>query len=75
MNDLGFIPSLADSIEEYKTLVNSIKNHRLPAAVTGLAGIHKNHFTAALSRTLGRKTSHRMKRKRCVSVTTSPRWA
>ena len=55
MNDLGFIPSLADSIEEYKTLVNSIKNHRLPAAVTGLAGIHKNHFTAALSRTLGRK--------------------
>ena len=55
MNDLGFIPSLADSIEEYKTLVSSIKNHRLPAAVTGLAGIHKNHITAALSRTLGRK--------------------
>ena len=55
MNDLGFIPSLADSIEEYKTLVSSIKNHRLPAAVTGLAGIHKHHFTAALSRTLGRK--------------------
>ena len=55
MENLGFIPSLADSIEEYTSLVNSIKNHRLPTAVTGLAGIHKNHFTAALSRTLGRK--------------------
>ena len=55
MDHLGFVPSLADSIEEFKTLVNSIKNHRLPASVTGLAGIHKNHFTAALSRALGRK--------------------
>ena len=55
MNHLGFIPSLADSIEEYKALVNSIKNHRLPAAVTGLAGIHKNHITAALCRTFNRK--------------------
>ena len=55
MDHLTFIPSLADGIEEYKTLVSSIKNHRLPAAVTGLASIHKNHFTAALCRTLGRK--------------------
>ena len=55
MDYLTFIPSLADGIEEYKTLVSSIKNHRLPAAVTGLASIHKNHFTAALCRTLGRK--------------------
>ena len=55
MNNLSFVPSLADAIEEYKSLLNSIKNHRLPAAVTGLAGIHKNHFTAALGRSLGRK--------------------
>ena len=55
MNNLGFVPSLADSIGEFKALISSIKNHRLPAAVTGLAGIHKNHFTAALNRTLGRK--------------------
>ena len=55
MNNLSFVPSIAESTEEYKSLVNSIKNHRLPAAVTGLAAIHKNHFTAALSRTLKRK--------------------
>ena len=55
MNNLSFVPSIAESMEEYKSLVNSIKNHRLPAAVTGLAAIHKNHFTAALSRTLKRK--------------------
>ncbi len=55
MDHLSFIPSILDSLEEYKSLVNSIKNHRLPAAVTGLAGIHKNHFTAALSRSLARK--------------------
>ena len=55
MNNLSFVPSIAESMEEYKSLVNSIKNHRLPAAVTGLAAIHKNHFTAALSSTLKRK--------------------
>ena len=55
MNNLSFVPSIAESTEEYKSLVNSIKNHRLPAAVTGLAAIHKNHFTAALSSTLKRK--------------------
>ena len=55
MSNLAFIPYLAKSLEEYRTLVNSINHHRLPAAVTGLAGIHKNHFTAALGRTLGRK--------------------
>ena len=32
MNNLSFVPSLADAIEEYKSLLNSIKNHRLPAA-------------------------------------------
>ena len=52
---LDFIPSLLDGLEEYKSLVYNITHHRLPAAVTGLASIHKNHFTAALSRSLGRK--------------------
>ncbi len=55
MDDLQFIPSLLDSLEDFNHLVGSIQQHRLPAAVTGLASIHKNHFTAALSRTLGRK--------------------
>lgn len=55
MDCLKFIPSILDSLEEYKTLIHSIKCHRLPAAVTGLASIHKNQFTAAISRTLGRK--------------------
>ena len=55
MDNLQFIPSLLDSLEDYRNLVGSIKNHRLPAAVTGLASIHKNHFTAALSKALGRK--------------------
>ena len=55
MDDLQFIPSLLDTLEDYKSLVSNIKNHRLPAAVTGLATIHKIHFTSALSRTLGRK--------------------
>ncbi|MBQ1441909.1 MAG: transcription-repair coupling factor [Clostridia bacterium] len=55
MNNLGFVPSIAEMMEEYKSLINSIKNHRLPAAITGLAGIHKNHFTAAISKSLGRK--------------------
>lgn len=55
METLAFLPSLLDGLEEYKTLVNHIKHHRLPAAVTGLAAIHKNQFTAALSHSLGRK--------------------
>ncbi len=55
METLDFIPALLDGLEEYKTLVYDIKQHRLPAAVTGLASIHKNQFTAALARSLGRK--------------------
>ena len=55
MSHLDFIPSLAEGIEEYQTLVKSITKHRLPAAVTGLAGIHKIHFTAALCRSVGKK--------------------
>lgn len=55
METLDFIPTLLEGLEEYKTLVYDIQQHRLPAAVTGLASIHKNQFTAALSRSLGKK--------------------
>ena len=55
MEHLGFIPYFADSLQEYQSLVNAVRTHRLPAGVTGLASIHKIHFTAALSRTLGKK--------------------
>lgn len=55
METLDFIPALLDGLEEYKTLVNHISHHRLPAAVTGLASIHKHQFTAAIARSLGRK--------------------
>lgn len=55
MDSLDFIPSILDELEEYKALINSIKSHRLPAAVTGLASIHKNQFTAAIHRALGKK--------------------
>ncbi len=55
MDSLEFIPSVLDGLEEYKTLIQSIKAHRLPAAVTGLASIHKNQFAAAMCRTLGKK--------------------
>ncbi|MBQ4397134.1 MAG: transcription-repair coupling factor [Clostridia bacterium] len=55
METLDFIPALLDGLEEYRTLVNHIRKHRLPAAVTGLASIHKNQFAAALCRSLERK--------------------
>ncbi len=55
MESLEFIPSMLDNLDEYKALIRGVRAGRLPAAVTGLASIHKNQITAALSRTLGKK--------------------
>ena len=51
---MKFFSDVMHSIPEYRTLLSSVAEQRLPASITGLSAIHKAHLMSAVAGETGR---------------------
>ena len=56
---MQFLTSAAAALKEYAALEDAVRGRDLPAAVTGVTGIHKAHIIYSLCTRLGRGALYR----------------